>query len=305
VVFTCLADPGDRIVHLMRALGLALFLTMLAVGCGPTPRDRAGGDDGSGQVDAPTGGGCVPQQEICGDGIDNDCDLRVDCGDPDCSGIGTCPVCGTVENPESQPLALPDGIGQSTACSTNAQCTDPVLPNCVHKECHASYTSTLNFVGFPQGATLADVNKLLSVCVVMEHSWLRDLQMDLITPDDRIITLHQFIDRSGGEIYLGQANDSDTAANPVPGVGWKYCWKPGATTTMLGSTTINSGGHQTIAMGDYLSISPWAAMTGTPLNGNWTMRVTDLWPADNGYMFEWSIAFDPTLVVDCSGPIIQ
>lgn len=298
----------------MRALCLGFFLTMLAVGCGPGGRDRPGDDDGGGddapEVDAPPGGDCVPKPEICGDGTDNDCDLRVDCGDPDCSGVPTgngtdCPVCGAVEMPLGQPLALPDGIGVSTVCSTDAQCTTALLPNCVHKECHASYTSTLNFVGFPQGATLEDVNKLLSVCVVMEHSWLRDLQMDLLTPDGRVITLHKFVDRTGGEIYLGQANDGDAASNPVPGVGAKYCWKPGGAATMLDTPTVSMGGHPTMVAGDYLAVSPWASMTGAPLNGMWTMRVTDLWPIDNGFMFEWSIAFDPSLVVDCSGPIIQ
>jgi hypothetical protein len=293
----------------MRALGFVFFFAML-VACGPGGRgdDDGAGDDTSGGTDAPppdTAAGCVPSAEMCGDLVDNDCDLRVDCGDPDCSGVGACPVCGSVENPEGQPLALPDGIGQSTACSTNAQCTDPLLPNCVHKECHASYTSTLDFIGFPQGAVLEDVTKLLSVCAKMEHSWVRDLQMDLITPDGRVITLHKFVDRTGGEIYLGQANDGDTASNPVPGTGYNYCWKPGAAAIMLDAPTMTMGTHKYLPAGDYLSVSPWASMTGTPLNGQWTIRVTDLWPVDNGFMFEWSIAFDPTLVSDCSGPIIQ
>jgi hypothetical protein len=146
---------------------------------------------------------------------------------------------------------------------------------------------------------------LKSVCVVMEHSWLRDLQMDLLTPDGRVITLHKFIDRTGGEFFLGAPYEADESGPPVPGTGWKYCWKPTATTTMLGSTPITNGGKPTIAMGDYAAVSPWASMAGTPLNGEWTMRVTDLWGVDNGFMFEWSIAFDPSLVVDCSGPIIQ
>jgi len=30
--------------------------------------------------------------EICNDGVDNDCDNQLDCADPDCSGVGTCPV---------------------------------------------------------------------------------------------------------------------------------------------------------------------------------------------------------------------
>lgn len=292
----------------MRAIGFVFTLAMLVACGGPEGRnsgdgDGDGGDDDVTTPDAPPT--CKPVAESCTDNVDNDCDLRVDCGDPDCSGRDGCPVCGSVENPESQPLALPDGIGVSTVCSTNAQCTNPVNPNCVAKECHASYTSTLNFIGFPMNSTLDDVSKLLSVCVTMEHSWLRDLQMDLVTPDDRVITLHKFVDRAGGEIYLGAANDADTAGSPVPGTGMKYCWKPAATKTMLESSTVSMGGHPTMPAGDYRSVSPWATMQGTPLNGEWTIRVTDLWAADNGFMFDWSIAFDPSLVSDCSGPIIQ
>jgi hypothetical protein len=41
--------------------------------------------------------------EICGDGVDNDCDGNVDCSDSDCSGDGACnqPSC-TVTDPETQ-----------------------------------------------------------------------------------------------------------------------------------------------------------------------------------------------------------
>lgn len=288
----------------MRARCLVLFVAAISatlLACGPAARESTEPD--AAEADA-AAGACVWEPEICGDGIDNDCDSKIDCSDVDCSGINYCPICGAVANPEQHPLPLPDGIGQSTACTTNAQCTDPILPNCVHNECHASYTSTLNFIGFPAGTTLTDPNKLLSVCVKMEHSWLRDLQMDLITPDGRILGLHAFVARSGNEIYLGEANDSDQASNPVPGVGYKYCWKPAGAAIMLQSPTVSIGGHQVMPAGDYAAVMPWAMLQGAPLNGAWTMRVTDLWPADNGFMFEWSIAFDPSLVEDCSGPII-
>ncbi|MBA3538612.1 MAG: hypothetical protein H0T79_03215 [Deltaproteobacteria bacterium] len=294
-----------------------MSMMLAVVACGPGGRNpgNGGDDDGSGGVDAPFGV-CVPSSEVCGDGIDNDCDLRTDCGDPDCSGAtlpagGTCPVCGVVENPESTPLPLPDGIGESTVCSTDAQCTTAELPNCVAKECHASYSSTLDFIGFPDGATLTDTSKLLSVCVTMEHSWLRDLQIELVGPPSGaqmvrpIIALHKFIDRTGGEIFLGAANDSDTAESPVPGTGAKYCWTGTATNTMLAAPTVSVGGSDTLPAGDYAPVAPFTALAGASLNGQWEMRVTDLWPIDNGFMFEWSISFDPSLVLDCAGPIIQ
>jgi len=276
-----------------------VLTTLLAAAACATPHR----DDGTGTgVDAPAGQ-CVA--EVCNDGIDNDCDGRPDCSDPDCSGIDGCPVCGSVEHPLGSPLALPDGVSSGAVCSTDAQCTDAMYPNCVHKECHASYVSKLNFIGFPMGSTLTDTSKLLKVCAKMEHSWLRDLQVELIAPNGTILPMQKFIDRSGGEIYLGQANDADDAANPVAGVGYEYCWTATGATTMLNATMMDWMSHQVVPAGDYQPDVPFTALQGTPLNGQWEFRVTDLWGIDNGFLFEWSIAFDPSLVTDCNGPIIE
>ncbi|MEO8706223.1 MAG: hypothetical protein ABI867_39705 [Kofleriaceae bacterium] len=181
------------------------------------------------------------------------------------------------------------------------------------KECHASYTSTLDFIGFPDQSVLTDPNLLLKVCINIEHSYLRDLQMELLPPNGGVMILHKFIDRSGGEVYLGNANDSDPNGSPVPGTGLEYCWTTTGATEMVkddgsagGTTgpTTTWNGHQQLVPGDFKSVAPWAALTGVPLNGAWTMRVTDLWGIDNGFLFSWSIQFDPTLVADCAGPII-
>lgn len=291
----------------MRAqLSIAILAGLAA--CGPGARNNGGDDDGNGTVDAaPAQGGA----EVCNDGADNDLDGKVDCGDTDCSGIGDCPVCGSVMVPQSTPLALPDGVSSGDACSVDSQCA-AATPNCVHSECHASYTSTLNFVGFPDGAKLTDPTKLLEVCVNMEHSWLRDLQMELITPDGNVFILDRWYDRTTTEeIYLGMANDSDSDASPVPGTGMQYCWTPMGAAEMIDHTngvaapTITmSGLHKILNAGNYKSSSAWGTLANSTLNGKWTMRVTDLWAIDNGFMFSWSIKFDPSLVSDCNGPII-
>lgn len=273
------------------AIVLASLCTLAACGPEGRPGNGTGGDDDD--MNPPSG------VESCTNAVDDDGDGRADCSDPDCSGVDGCPVCGAVENPEATPLALPDGIGTGAMCSTDAQCTSPTAPNCVAKECHDSYNSALNFIGFPDGAKLDDPSKLLKVCVNMEHSWLRDLQMELITPDGAVFVLHKFVDRTGGETYLGNANDGDTASNPVPGTGMEYCFTSTAPQTMLDAAT----GHQ-LSPGDYKAVSPWTALTGATLNGTWEMRVTDLWSIDNGFLFSWSIAFDPSLVSDCAGPIV-
>ena len=292
-------------------------MIFVAAACGPAKRGTTGDDQGT--VDAPPAG-CVPTAEVCNDGIDNDCDGKVDCGDIDCSGIDGCPVCGMVNDPEATPLALPDGVTSGNGCSVDADCAGtPATPNCIIfqdsgggtlKECHASYISTLDFIGFPAGATLTDPSKLLNVCVTMEHSYLHDLQIELLTPPDmagtrRLLALNKFVGQVGPEIYLGDANDADTAANPVAGVGYKYCWTAAATTDMDTAGAASTSSPKKLPAGDYKPSGAFSTLATAELNGMWQMRITDLFPIDNGFLFGWSIAFDPSLVADCNGPIIQ
>jgi len=84
------------------------------------------------------------------------------------------------------------------------------------------------FTDFAQGQTFTSISNIQSVCVNMERSWLRDLQIDLISPSGQKIALEQFGGQTGGEIDLGMANDCDSDADPVPGVGADYCWAPTA-----------------------------------------------------------------------------
>ena len=299
----------------------------LAAACGPSGRsDNFGDDDGTG--DGGHHGGSGP--EVCNDGVDNDGDGLVDCEDPDCSGVDGCPVCGVVDNPQSQPLALPDTNqqdGNEPPCTSSSQCAAGT-PNCIigastagGGECALSYVDTLNFVGFGQGQTLTDTSKLIAVCATIEHSWLGDLQIELISPDGKSVALRQFLGRGQlGEFFLGHANDCDTDATPVAGVGYKYCWTATAAATMLNAAHSScsgaceswtdpscslEGSHQVVPAGNYQPDVPFSGLQGAQLNGNWTFRVTDLWQEDNGYLFDWSIQFDPSLVTNCSGPIIQ
>jgi hypothetical protein len=303
-------------MNLRRTIGIisSLGFVLVFAACGPGAR---GGGGGGNDIDA--GQNCAaPSAEntpaACSDGIDNDCDGVVDCSDPDCSGVGSCPVCGMAQHPLGAPLALPDGI-VGTACTTSATCSGGT-PNCVESECHGSYNSKLHFDGFAANQTFTAVSNIQSVCVTMEHSWARDMEIALIAPSGQQVIMHKFLGRTGGEIYLGQANDCDSDATPVPGVGAEYCWTPTAVKpTMLGyadsggamasAPSCLSGTAEEMPPGDNSAADPWTNLVGATLNGDWQIQVTDLWPIDNGYIFQWTIAFDPSIVQDCSGPIIQ
>ena len=79
----------------------------------------------------------------------------------------------------------------------------------------------------------------------------------------------------------------------------------GGTLSQVQYCSISSVMEPEIPPGDYQASDPWSNLIGATLNGDWEIVVTDLWPADNGYIFKWSIAFDPGVIQDCSDPVIQ
>lgn len=256
-----------------------LFLaSLLLVACGPSVQpdggDDTGGDDAP-DVDADT---CAPTAEVCDNSADEDCDGFIDCEDVDCFGIGDCPdgfaECGEADLTEGQPLALPDGVG-------------------------TSYESSIDITGFTDGQFLEQASDFLGICVVMEHSWLRDLQIEMDCPSGVTLILQEFLGQTGSEIFMGQPNESDEGGTPIPGVGAEYCWRPTAVNLpMLEYVNANPQIHD-LPAGDYQSVTAFNALEGCTLNGEWTIRVTDLWGIDNGFIFSWGISFDPSIVEDC------
>jgi hypothetical protein len=134
----------------------------------------------------------------------------------------------------------------------------------------------------------------------MEHSWLRDLQIEMICPSGTVIVLQQFLGQTGGEIYMGEPNDND-GFDPIPGVGYEYCWTPTATNPPMLDWANANPLAGTLPAGDYQASSGFGALVGCDLNGLWRIRATDDWGIDNGFIFEWSLEFNSEIITDCSG----
>ncbi|MBP7822109.1 MAG: proprotein convertase P-domain-containing protein, partial [Saprospiraceae bacterium] len=158
----------------------------------------------------------------------------------------------------------------------------------------ASYQTSINFTDFGPGQFLTNVNDLISICAVMEHSYMRDIEIKLTCPDNTTVTLHNFAGTTGGQVFLGEPYEDDEGQDPIPGLGYEYCWTPTATNgTFIEYANANLPG--TLPAGNYESFTPLSNLVGCPLNGDWTIKVTDSWPIDNGYIFSWSINFAPSL----------
>jgi gliding motility-associated-like protein len=169
------------------------------------------------------------------------------------------------------------------------------------------FNSELVYTQFDPGQIVNSTSDIISVCANMEHSFMGDLVVQISCPNGQTTILHQ---QNGGGTYLGGANDGDSNANPQPGECWQYCWSPTATlgtwaqcsangatpNVMMGGTPPNNS----LIPGTYSSVQPFSNLIGCPLNGTWTFTVTDLWGADNGFLCDWSLNFDPSIIPDAT-----
>ncbi|MBU0764458.1 MAG: PKD domain-containing protein, partial [Bacteroidetes bacterium] len=152
----------------------------------------------------------------------------------------------------------------------------------------ASYSTSITMTIFEPGQVLEDVTDLIGICVNMEHSYLGDLVISITCPDGSQVILE---DQGGGGTFLGEPIDVDDPNQP--GVGYDYCWDPFATNGTLNDNA--GGGGTTLPAGNYQSYESMNSLIGCPLNGNWTITVTDNWSIDDGFIFYWGINFNPSV----------
>lgn len=166
------------------------------------------------------------------------------------------------------------------------------------------FTSELTFTQFEPGQTVNVTSDIVSVCANMEHSFMGDLVVQVSCPNGQTMIMHQ---QGGGGTYLGGANDND-GTTPTPGDCWQYCWSPTATLGTWANcasfgpspnvTPAGTPSSNALIAGTYTPVQPFTNLIGCPLNGTWTFTVTDLWGADNGFLCDWSMNFNPVLIPD-------
>jgi gliding motility-associated-like protein len=177
-----------------------------------------------------------------------------------------------------------------------------------------NYETTIIIDDFETGQLIENPDDIIAMCINMEHSFLGDLEMTLTCPDGTSITIFNSFNGAdeiipggfgGGGTYLGIAND-DGGTNP--GIGSTYCFTSTAAQTL--GDALASGGTETVTFddgngntntgqsmipGDYLPENLFDAFIGCPINGPWTVTVRDNLLIDNGYIFNWSIQFNPLI----------
>lgn len=182
--------------------------------------------------------------------------------------------------PGEYTVTITDSIGCVTQYPANNDLEAPLL---IPDSGGTPLAAPININQFAEGATVEDGDKF-EICVVMEHSWLRDLEISLVCPDGTTVILHDHPANTGGEVYMGEPVDGDND-NPTPGVGYEYCWK---STSLTGTILQNiKGGIQTLPSATYSAYESFDNFIGCSLNGTWYLTIEDSWANDNGFVFDW------------------
>lgn len=174
-----------------------------------------------------------------------------------------------------------------------------------------NYTTTITIDEFDEGQVIQNASDIINFCVTMEHTYLGDLEMMLTCPDGTSINVFNAYTGDGlfpggfggGGTFLGDANEENFQEATAPGIGFEYCFSADAEFGTMGDeysagntvpvSTFDNG--NAMAPGTYLPEEPISNFIGCPINGDWTLTVRDNLGIDDGYIFNWSIYFNPDI----------
>lgn len=165
-----------------------------------------------------------------------------------------------------------------------------------------SYSTSVNISGF-SGQTIQNGTDIAEVCMNIEHSYIGDLTIELSCPNGTTIILSDtYNGTSPGSTFLGDADDSPSPST-TPGIGMDYCFDLGAAWGTMNTENNNSNwipstvtpGNDILTPGSFQPEQNFSGLIGCPIDGNWTITITDNIGIDNGYIFEWSILLNPAI----------
>jgi gliding motility-associated-like protein len=165
------------------------------------------------------------------------------------------------------------------------------------------FSSELFIDFFDDGQVLEDCEDILSINMLMEHSFAGDLSIWVACPDGTEVMIMDNNNAgsdpcsNGNDLngyYLGEPDDFD-GVTPNPGIGYWYNFTTDGEYVLDAADNPNVEGN-TILGGEYGTCGDICDLEGCPLNGIWTFNVLDQWGADNGFLFEWGIDFNPLIV---------
>ncbi|MGV3609861.1 MAG: CUB domain-containing protein [Fluviicola sp.] len=209
--------------------------------------------------------------------------------------VSTTPTITTSATPSTICTAQTSALAATVTMNPyTVNCTPPVSGTTFLPDgSGVSYSTSITTNCYSPSATVTAATDVTNVCLNIEHSFLGDLSIRLVCPNGQSISLKDY--PGGGATYLGGALDDGGTG---PGVGATYCFTPSASVLLVNGGTVTAGNPAapSIAPGNYMPVQSFAGLIGCPMNGNWTIQVTDNLSIDNGYIFNWDINFSAAVL---------
>lgn len=224
------------------------------------------------------------------------------------------------------------GSEQVTALSVN----DTIfLPDGVDCGSGCAYISPVTFTSFSPTATIQSANDIWFVRVKMEHSFVGDIWIALTCPNGNYVSILRKFQTTGSSNCTGaipqsewgwlasstssgsdfgivhsnnnSSNKCDPITNPM-GTPWNYVWSNNtnngyqycSSNYVYTDNNVHNGRMDSTNVAAMTNVfhpeGSFANLIGCPLNGTWSIEVVDGWGVDNGWLTEWEIALDPTLL---------
>jgi subtilisin-like proprotein convertase family protein len=191
----------------------------------------------------------------------------------------------------------------------NVNCTPPVSGTTFLPDgSGVSYSTSITTNCYSPSATVTSATDITSICLNMEHSYSGDLSMSIACPNGQSTSIITYSSGTGSAnlgIPWATGTVDLNSGNTTPGTGANYCFSmtggtAWASSPVTGGTFPNGNGPGTysdsyIPAGTYTPMQSFAGLVGCPLNGSWTITVTDNLSSDNGYIFNWDITFNSAL----------
>ncbi len=181
-------------------------------------------------------------------------------------------------------------IGSVTPVPFVKNCTPPVSGTTFLPDgSGVSYSTSIVVDCYGSGQTITSASDIQSICLNLEHSYQGDLSIQIICPNGQTCNLKNY--PGGAYNYLGAPLDDPAVG---PGVGANYCFSMSGSVLLVNGPTVAGQGspaYTSIQAGTYLPTGNFSSLVGCPMNGSWTIKVTDNLGADNGYIFNWDVNF--------------
>lgn len=184
-------------------------------------------------------------------------------------------------------------IGSVTPTPFVANCTPPISGTTYLPDgSGVSYSTSIVVDCYGSSQTVTSAADINNICLNLEHSYQGDLGIQIICPNGQVCNLKDY--PGGAYNYLGNPIDDVTSG---PGTGFNYCFSMSGTALLINGPTVPSGSPAgtAIAAGTYSPTGNFSSLVGCPLNGAWTINVTDNLGSDDGYIFNWDINFNTTV----------